>query len=286
MDHAYIAEHSLIDRYRRGLLAPDEEQQFEEHFFGCPACAREIEIARSLEQGIKAMAAEDAAVAAGIFTWLARRGRGFQAAAAAAALLLAAAIPAAWLAARDSRRDQRAQQAAAEYRRQLEGERQQVAELGGRLAASETGRAAERARLADQLAQTPAAAGTGGGAAWTTPLLDTPILLLHSFRDQAGAGPPLTISAAKAARPLALAVEAADEGRYASYSVALVAAAGGRTLLQKSGLQPNALETLMLTFPPGFLAAGDYRLDVSGIPAGGGAAVSLGSHPFRVLGRR
>src|SRR5579864_7609980 len=100
MDHAYIAEHSLIDRYRRGLMAPDEEQQFEEHFFGCPACTREIEVSRSLAQGIRAMAAEDAAaaartvVAAGLFAWLARRGRGFQAAAAAAALLAAAAIPA------------------------------------------------------------------------------------------------------------------------------------------------------------------------------------------------
>ena len=31
MDHTYIAEQSLIERYHRGLLDPEEEARFESH---------------------------------------------------------------------------------------------------------------------------------------------------------------------------------------------------------------------------------------------------------------
>ena len=32
MDHAYIEENGLVERYYQGLLPPDEESHFEEHF--------------------------------------------------------------------------------------------------------------------------------------------------------------------------------------------------------------------------------------------------------------
>src|SRR5436305_2571678 len=109
MDHAYIVENSLIERYHRGLLDPEEEARFEEHFFGCPECTEQIELARSFGRGMKAMAAEDAArgaVALGIFAWLARRGRLAQlglAVSALGALLVAAGLPALWLASRSTK---------------------------------------------------------------------------------------------------------------------------------------------------------------------------------------
>ncbi len=37
MDHAYVEERGLVALYRTGRLDPEEEQRFEEHFFGCAA---------------------------------------------------------------------------------------------------------------------------------------------------------------------------------------------------------------------------------------------------------
>ena len=61
MDHAYIEEHGLIERYHRGLLDPEEETRFEEHYFSCPQCMEQLELARGFQRGLQAATAEDAA---------------------------------------------------------------------------------------------------------------------------------------------------------------------------------------------------------------------------------
>jgi len=100
MDHTHIEEHGLIERYRRGDLAGDEEVRFEEHFHGCSECQERLTFARSFGKGFQAMAAEDAArqavVVVGVLAWLARRGRGVRAALAVGVLLFAL-LPSTWL---------------------------------------------------------------------------------------------------------------------------------------------------------------------------------------------
>src|SRR5579872_3486150 len=124
MDHAYIEENGLVESYHRGLLDPEEEARFEEHFAECPQCVEQLELARGFQRGLKAMAAEDletaqAAVAVGLFAWLARRGRTAQWGLALAALLVAAALPVFWMtgAARQQRAESRARLAAEEASR-------------------------------------------------------------------------------------------------------------------------------------------------------------------------
>ncbi len=391
MDHGYIEEHGLIDRYRQGLLAPDEEARFEEHFVGCADCTRELELARAFARGVHAMAAEDAAaaaaaatlhgarvaVAAGLFAWLARRGRPARAAAGLLVLLLAAAIPAAWLAGRRAWQDGHPATGAADaaaYRQRWQAEHGRAEDLGRRLQAAEAARTAERARLEAQLAaaarpqagpgtlQGPGqgsrqGAGPGreriaglgqgqdrgavprqdrsagldqgqgqgkAGSAWTRPLLDAPLVLLHTFRDEPAK--PTVITAEQAAGPLSIALDVGDAGDSgdsgaagesgdigakgvvggagepaapsgagrakgagsagargaggASFGIQLRTAAGS-DLLRREGLHPNALGVLMITFPPGFLAAGDYRLTVTAIAAGG-ARTPAGSYALKV----
>jgi putative zinc finger protein len=271
MDHTYIAEHSLIERYHRGLLDPEEEARFEEHFVGCPECTEELELARSFARGMKVLAAEDAArgaVLTALFAWLARHGR-----LAFAALLLIALLPAAWIWVREAR----VAATAAADRRQLEAERQKTADLGRQLAASERQRSGERQRLESQLA---AAQQAGRSTPLREILVNTPVLLLRTFRDEPGAA-PATLALPPAGGPVALAVDAPADPRFASYRVRLTGA-GGRTLFEKGDLHPNALEALLVTFPPGFFSPGAYRLSVFGVtPAGSGLA--LGEHPFRVV---
>src|SRR4051794_36613916 len=101
MDHTTIEENGLIELYFQGLLPPEEEARFEEHFVGCPQCTEQLELARGFQRGVKSMVAEDAArvvlMQAGLFAWLARRGRLAQWGLALAAVLILG-LPAFWFA--------------------------------------------------------------------------------------------------------------------------------------------------------------------------------------------
>lgn len=93
MEHSFIEQRDVIDRYVRGTMPLAERSEFEEHFLDCPECLEQLELARSLREGMKVCAAEPGARAAtqlrprGWFSWR-------PAAAGAMAVLLLAAIPA------------------------------------------------------------------------------------------------------------------------------------------------------------------------------------------------
>ncbi len=275
MDHAYIESNGLVERYHRGLLPPDEEARFEEHFVGCPECTEQLELARGFQRGLKAMAAEDAARAvmgAGLFAWLARRGRLARWGTALAVLAVAALLPALWLVAggRSERRQQDAR---------LEAERRSRQELERRLGESESRRSAERRDLQARIAQVKPPEPPRGLAG---PLVNTPVFLLAAVRSN-DAKPP-TIDLSRTGDALALAVDLGEDLRFDTYRATITRAGGGK-VFEKSGLKPNALEALMITFPSTFFAPGDYRLSVEGLKPDGSAA-EVGGYAFRVVGKR
>lgn len=276
MDHAYIEENGLVERYHQGLLPPEEEARFEEHFVTCPPCMEQLELARGFQRGIKVMATEDAVraavvVQAGLFAWLARRGRLAQWGLALAVLLLATGLPSAWIAARG-----RSERLAAA--RRIENERRTSENLERRLAETEKRRTEERRDLEAKLteAQKPAVPPPG---VLTRPLANLAVVLLTAVRSE---GEPVTIELSKTGDLLALAVDAGADPRFVSYR-ATITRTGGGTVYRQEGLKTNALETLMLTFPKSFFQPGEYRLKIEGVKADGGA-VEIGGYPFRVVG--
>jgi len=271
MEHAYIESNGLVERYHQGLLPPDEEARFEEHFVECPACMEQLELARGFQKGLKTLVAEDAAravVGAGLFAWLARRGRLAQWGVPLAALAVAAALPALWLLA-GSRGERQ------EWRAGLDAQRRSNRELEHRLDESESRRNAERRELEAKIAQAKPPEAPRG---LTGPLVNTPVFLLSALRSDDGK--PATIDLARAGDALALAVDVGDDLRFASYR-ATITKAGGATVFRQLGLEPNALEALMITFPASFFAPGDYRLRVEGVKPDGSAS-EIGGYPFRV----
>jgi len=278
MDHTYIESNSLVERYHQGLLSPDEEARFEEHFVECPACMEQLELARGFQKGLKTLVAEDTAravVSAGLFAWLARRGRLAQWGA-ALAVLAVAALPALWLLAGGQGERQ-------EWRARLDAQRRSNQELEHRLSESESRRIAERRELEAKIAQAkPPEAPRGLAGPLVNPLVNTPVFLLSALRSDDGK--PATIDLARAGDALALAVDVGDDPRFASYR-ATITKAGGGTVFRQSGLEPNALEALMITFPASFFAPGDYRLRVEGVKPDGSAS-EIGGYPFRVEGKR
>jgi hypothetical protein len=271
MDHAYIESNGLVELYHQGALPPDEEARFEEHFVDCAECQEQLEVARGFRRGLKSLAAEDAAravVAAGLFAWLARRGRLAQWGMALAALLMAAGLPALWLLA-GSQGERR------ELSAQLEAQRQAGRELERKLGESESRRNEERRGLEAKLAAVKPPEPPRGLAG---PLVNTPVFLLAALRSNDGK--PVVIDLAKAGDALALAVDVGTDLRFATYRASIIRTGGGN-VFEKAGLKPNALEALMITFPSSFFAPGDYRLRVEGVKADG-SAVEVGGYPFRV----
>lgn len=275
MDHAYIESNGLVERYHRGLLPPDEEARFEEHFVGCPECTEQLELARGFQRGLKTMAAEDAARAvmgAGLFAWLARRGRLAQWGTALAVLAVAALLPALWLLAggRSERRQQEAR---------LKAERRSRQELEHRLTESESRRSAELRDLQARIAQAKPPEAPRGLAG---PLVNTPVFLLAAVRSNDAR--PATIDLSHTGEALALAVDLGEDLRFDTYRATITKAGGGK-VFEKAGLKPNALEALMITFPSSFFAPGDYRLRVEGLKPDGSSA-EVGGYAFRVVGKR
>ena len=56
-----------------------------------------------------------------------------------------------------------------------------------------------------------------------------------------------------------------------------------QTLWHTSGLQPNAMETLVLSFPTSFLKAGDYHLEIRPASVDSGTAAPVQIFRFRIL---
>lgn len=277
MDHDYIAEGGLVERYHQGSLPPDEEARFEEHFLGCPECTEQVELARGFQRGLKAMVTEDVAraavVQAGLFAWLARRGRLAQWGLALAALLVVfglGALQSLW-SLREAARSEETLAAMSDRERALERDAARIQKLY-------VDSDARRRELESKLAQVKTPEAPQGIAASVANLS---VALLTAVR---GPGEPAaTIDLAKAGDLVALAVDPGAGASFETYRVTLTRA--GATVFQKSGLKPNALETVMVAFPASFFAPGDYRLRLEGVKADGVAA-EIGGYPFRVVGKR
>jgi len=67
MDHNEALQHKLTERYLLGELNPEEKDQYEEHFFGCSECARDVVAgAVFMDNAREALAAEKAPAPAAV----------------------------------------------------------------------------------------------------------------------------------------------------------------------------------------------------------------------------
>ncbi len=284
MNHSHIKERSLIERYYLGQLAPDEEMRFEAHFASCPQCMEQLEMARELQLGLRAMVAEDATRMAqiGLVAWFTRRRRGLQLGLILAALLVVTGLPmaAGYLVARGGQWTTiaAARATADDWQRRYQDEQQTASELRQQLATSELRRKQDQSQAEARVTED----GKDGGARrgprlLPQPLVNTPVFLLATLRADL---PPATIDLGSIGDHLVLAVDAGNDPRFVSYRVT-IADDNGTRLWDQAGLLPNALEAVMITFPADFFSAGDYRLTVAGLLPDA-SAVELNSYQYRV----
>ena len=60
MEHSYIEDNALVDRYLTRKLGAAERAAFEEHFLDCRQCLDQLKFAESLQSGIRTFAADAA----------------------------------------------------------------------------------------------------------------------------------------------------------------------------------------------------------------------------------
>ncbi|RMH21776.1 MAG: hypothetical protein D6696_05070 [Acidobacteria bacterium] len=256
MDHDYIAEQHLVDRYLMNRLPEDEARRFEEHYVSCRQCLDQLELAEKFQRGLRRAACEDAArvAAAARLGLLARLARAPRAMLATLALLVAL-LPAALLL-REARR----------LGRELERAEAAVAELERRRAeapAAEDPRlAAERRRLEEELARAESerrdlAARLEG---LLRPQINTAIFALSPERGAPLSGPPShVVRLGDEPEWIVLALElAAPEDDV--YRVVLLR--GEDEVWRRDGLAPDPRGDLVLSLHSSQLTAGDYLLRV------------------------
>lgn len=55
MDHRYIEEHDIADRYWMGKLSSEEQQAFELHIMDCSTCLARVEESEGLREGLRSV---------------------------------------------------------------------------------------------------------------------------------------------------------------------------------------------------------------------------------------
>lgn len=132
MDHAYIKENSIVERYEMGKLSSAESASFEEHFVDCPECQSHLQTTQDFRQALKAASSEgqlltefEPAARASTFRWR----PAFVAASACAGLLILSTVFLSEQTYRLNRELSRADQEVGDWRQQYEAQRQANAEL-------------------------------------------------------------------------------------------------------------------------------------------------------------
>jgi Putative zinc-finger len=295
MEHSYIEDQNIADRYLLGKLSTEERMRFEEHFADCTKCLDRLETTDDFRAGLKTVVTEEALRArtdlqvavGGLLVRVARLSRARRAAL-FAGVILAIALPVTLLIRewRSAHRElAQANQASSELQRKYE-EREQAArdmanEIQDRerqssaqrdmLAAQLERERVERSRLANELKK---AAGSPA---------DIPVFAL-SFPRSGGidsSQPVNTITLSPSSKSIFLLLELEPNPDLQSYRASL-STADGQSIWSRSGLKPSSEDTLSIALSTSLLKPNNYLLNLEGLTAQG-RYVSVAKYTFRTL---
>jgi hypothetical protein len=292
MDHHYIEEQNIPDRYLLGKLPAEERSRFEEHFLDCRECLDRLETTEDFRGALRTVAVEDATrgyARAGLLArilQIARINHARRAALLLGAILLLTAIPTAlWIKERSGARDDQARfkTPSTELQRQYEESRQRAQQLERDLQESQRQSAEhrreleaqleralqERARLADELEKLK------------RPQSAPPVFILSVTRS-GGAGPSVNrIFLPRSAPRIILSPELEPDPDLQSYRATLQTS-DNRRIWSAGNLRLNSKDALNLSFNTSLFAPGDYLLILEGLTRRGSYA-PVAKYPFQTI---
>ncbi|MEK6406804.1 MAG: hypothetical protein AABN34_07565 [Acidobacteriota bacterium] len=293
MDHEYINELDLVERYLMGRLAAEETAEFEAHFVDCLECVGQLKTTKALMDGLRIVASEQAPEPLGYeprgLSWSLRHSGSRKSLALAAGVLLLVALVGAVVVSDQIRRSRveadQAKSASAEWARRYEEERQSSSLAEMRHQDSERDLKTQLAQLRAEIEierkqNTGEMADDHGGL--KKPQTKLAIFELKSTRgSEPVTGSPNEIIVPRS--PANFVISVALEGEGGQHAYRWTIRDGRKRLIWKrSGLKPNRYDLLSVEFNSTFFRDGDYLLTVEEV-AGDGSTSVVGKYPFRVL---
>ena len=280
MEHSYIEENNIAERYRLNKLSPQERMLFEEHLNGCVQCVNMLEVIDGLRRGLQIAAAKEisrrrAYVEAKLLVRIARLSRARQAVLLAGVILLIALPILEWGRAR--RELVRVTQTAADWQRRYE-EREQAAhnltkEMQAReqLAARPESERGDPPRLPNEAKNV------------TPPQVVVPVFALSVTRSGSPdlAQPVNQIKLSPTSKLIILLLESELDPGLRSYRAA-ISTADGRNIWRGSNLSTISNDALALSFNSSLFKSGNYLLTLEGLTTQN-RYVLIGQYTFDVL---
>jgi hypothetical protein len=263
MEHSYIEEHNIAERYLLDKLSAQERMRFEEHIKNCVQCVNLLEVIGGLRMGLKIVATQEisrrrAHVGAGLLAWVARLSRARQAVLLAGVILLIAAPILEWSRAR--RELVLATRAAAEWQRRYEESEQAAHNLTKEVQAREQ----LAARLESERGDRPRLPNEAKNV--TPPHVVVPVFALSVTRSDS---PDLTqpvnqIKLSPTSNLIILLLESEPDPGLRSYRAA-ISTANGRNIWRETNLSAISNDALALSFNSSLFKPGNYLLTLEGL---------------------
>lgn len=292
MDHRYIEEADITDRYLLGKLSPEEQDRFEEHFVECPKCLDRLETTREFRRALKAAVAEDAArsrayIQTGLTAWLIRQSRWQRAALLLATILLPAVLATAFFVPkiRQAQEEQeQAKKSASDWQHRYEEQQQAASRLEKELREANASLAEQRRQPETRQEHDPQ---TRPGEEQevirsSRPQIPPPVFALSIVRsaDPALSAPANSISIPHSARSFVLSLDLESGPGVQSYR-ATITDADRNVIWTRSTLKPQSKDTLRINLDSDLFKAGDYQLTLEGLTREGNYAPE-GKYGFRL----
>jgi len=272
MDHIYIDEHDIANRYVMRTLSTGQSAEFEAHVVDCAECLDRLDAIEGLRAGLKEVAAADASRAPidrsstrVRVPWLTGQWHRSVFAQAAVLLVVSTVVYVAIGFAVARRELRQARETAADLQRRHEESMRVAGTLQQRLDEAE--------RKLRSAISAPPASGREPGA---IPVFS---LIVVRSADMGPSGPPNRISVSRSEPWLVLSLELPGSSGFDAYRATLERD-GRATIWSRDGLRPTSPETLAIAMNSSLLAAGDYLMSLYGRTRGG-PEVPAGRYPFR-----
>jgi len=262
MNHQYINEFDIVERYLSRKLAEGETVEFEEHFIDCLECVGRLETTKAfadavLENGRGATSRKAFAVAAGVLS-----------------LIIIAAVVLTFAQLRSYRAEaDQARNASTEWERRYEEERQVSA------ANSKAQQESER-ELTEQVAQLKLDLETEKKTLLKDNVqVNLPIFALSSTRGgDSPAGPANELTIPRSSSTFVITFPLEEEQSYRGYTMTIVDSK--KELIWKGRVKPRG-NAISMGFNSTRFHPGDYLLTLDGVARNGSISV-VGKYSFRV----
>jgi hypothetical protein len=292
MDHTYIDQLDLVERYLMGSLPAEETAQFEEHFVDCLQCVDRLRTTKALIEGLRLAASNEAPATLGygrrgFFRYLRQSSprKSFALAAGVPFLLVLAGLVFVSSRVRHLQAEvDQAKSGAAQSERSYEDERQSfsLAERMQRERENElTAQVTQlRAELEDEQKQQPGKMVDQNGRA-TRPRINFATLVLKSVRGNEPSRPTNELSLPRTPTDFVISIPLEGESGYKNYRMT-ISSAQNQLIWTDRGFKPDQYNSLSGEFSSTLFSSGDYVLTLEGI-SGDGSTSPVGKYSFRVL---